>query len=151
MTQNPSPMSPNGKITPLPTNHAQAPRATFPRQRASVTSVSRREYLVRRKLDLELEAQDLLARLDSLDDEQLALEEAKDRLHKQVPALKKQVAVAGLFGIRQTPAERVFAYQVRRIAQEEARIAQHKIRCSHQIQAVHAKLALIDGELDLLP
>jgi len=98
-----------------------------------------------------MEVQDVLAQLDSLDDEQLVLDDAKEALRQQVPGLKKQVAVAGLFGTRQTPAERVFAYQVQRMAQEGARIEQQKIRSSHQLQAAHAKLALVDAEIDLLP
>jgi predicted nucleic acid-binding Zn-ribbon protein len=145
MTQHASSsQSQHGQITPLPSINRPASRQTsaFP---------SRREYLLRRKLDLEMEVHDLLARLDSLDDEQLTLDEAKEHLQQQVPALKKQVAVSGLFGVRQTPAERVFAYQVQRIAQEKARIERDKIRYAHQLQAVHAKLDLLDGELDLLP
>ncbi len=95
--------------------------------------------------------QDLLARLDSLDDEQIALESRKASLRQQMPSLKVQAALTGLFGVRQTAAERVFAFQVQRLLQEDAWVTQQKIRCAHQLQAAHAKLALIDAEIDLLP
>lgn len=151
MTQNTSSAPSHGQIAPQPSPNQRPPRPSFQPQRYAPSPAARREYLLRRKLDLEMDVQELLAQLDSLDDEQLALDEVKDKLQQQVGALKKQVAVAGLFGVRQTPAERVFAYQVQRMVQETARIEQQKIRCSHQLQAAHAKLALIDGELDLLP
>jgi hypothetical protein len=98
-----------------------------------------------------MEAQDLIARLDSLDDEWIALQQRKTALQQQVPSLKTQAALSGLLGIRQTAAERLFAFQIQRIAQEEARIELQKIQTSHQINAVNAKLSLIDSEIDLLP
>ena len=151
MTQTTTSAQSNGQIPSQSSTSRQSPRPAFQPQRYAPSPASRREYLLRRKLDLEMEVQDVLAQLDSLDDEQLALDDARSTLRAQVPALKKQTAVAGLFGVRQTPAERVFAYQVQRMAQEEARIEQQKIRSSHQLQAAHAKLALVDAELDLLP
>lgn len=123
-----------------------------PRQfQSSYASASKRDYLVRRKLDLEMEAQDLLSRLDSLDDQWLALQQRKAMLRQQVPSLKAQVMLSGVFGLRHTAAERLFEFQVSRIMQEEVRIEQHKIHCSHQIGAINAKLALLDSEIELLP
>ena len=152
MTQNPTSTQSNGQITPQPSTTSKNPRPSFQPSRYTPSSpAARRDYLLRRKLDLEMEVQDLLAQLDSLDDEQFALDDAKATLRQQVPVLKKQVAVAGFFGTRQTPAERVFAFQVQRMAQEAARIEQQKIRSAHQLQAAHAKLALVDAEIDLLP
>lgn len=151
MMQNTTSAPNNAQIPLQPSPNRQPPRPSFQPQRYTPSPASRREYLLRRKLDLEMEVQDVLAQLDSLDDEQLALDDAKATLRQQVPALKKQTAVAGLFGVRQTPAERVFAYQVQRMAQEEVRIEQQKIRSSHQLEAAHAKLALVDAEIDLLP
>ena len=134
--------------------HSNGPRTAFNQQRQTRSPYgypSRRDLLIRRKLDLEMEAQDLIARLDSLDDEWIALQQRKTALQQQVPSLKTQAALSGLLGIRQTAAERLFAFQIQRIAQEEARIELQKIQTSHQINAVNAKLSLIDSEIDLLP
>lgn len=151
MMQNTPSAQPNGQIPSQPSPNRQSPRPSFQQQRYAPSPAARRDYLLRRKLDLEMEVQDLLAQLDSLDDEQLALDDARAALHQQVPALKKRVAVAGMFGARQTAAERIFAFQVQRMAQEGTRIEQQKIRSSHQLQAAHAKLTLVDAEIDLLP
>ncbi len=69
----------------------------------------------------------------------------------QIPSLKTQALISGMFGIRQTAAERLFAFQVQRIMQEEVRIEHQKIQASHQISAINARLALIDAEIDPLP
>ncbi|MEO9031458.1 MAG: hypothetical protein ABI413_21855 [Ktedonobacteraceae bacterium] len=133
-------------------NHAQRSAFNQPRQaQPSYASAARRDALVRRKLDLEMEAQDLLSCLDSLDDQWIALHQRKAILRQQVPSLKAQVVLSGVFGIRQTSAERLFEFQVSRIMQEEVRIEQQKIHCSHQIGALNAKMALLDSEIDLLP
>jgi hypothetical protein len=132
-------------------NHQNQNTQAQRQARPMYTHTSRRDYLLRRKLDLEMEAQDLLARLDSLDDEWIALQQRKAILRQQAPSVKAQALLSGVFGIRQTAGERLFAFQVQRIMQEEVRIEQQKIHYSHQIQAVNAKLALIDSEIDLLP
>lgn len=110
----------------------------------------RREFLWRERVKLELQVQGLLAHVANLYQQWQHLQTRKTALGNQVPKVAGQILLAGLVGIRQLPAERLYAYEKDRIAQEEDRIQQDLIRCNGDAAALQAQISVIDVELSLL-
>ncbi len=110
----------------------------------------RREFLWRERVKLELQVQSLLAHVANLYQQWQHLQTRKIALGNQVPKVAGQILLAGLVGIRQLPAERLYAYEKDRIAQEEDRIQQDFIRCNGDAAALQAQISVIDVELSLL-
>jgi hypothetical protein len=110
----------------------------------------RREFLWRERVRLELQVQSLLARATTLHQQWQHLQARKAVLGHRVPKVAGQILLAGLVGIRQLPAERLYAYEKDRIAQEEDRIQQDLIRCNGDAAALQAQISVIEVELSLL-
>ncbi len=110
----------------------------------------RREFLWRERVKLEFQVQSLLARATTLHQQWQHLQARKAALGHRVPKVAGQILLAGLVGIRQLPAERLYAYEKDRIAQDEDRIQQDLIHCNGDATALQAQISVIDVELSLL-
>ena len=110
----------------------------------------RREFLWRERVRLELQVQALLARGESLARQWQLLQERKTALGNQLPRVASQMIIAGVFGIRQLPAERMHLYEKERIAQEEYRLQQDMMRCQGDAAGLYTQIEVLDFELSLL-
>jgi hypothetical protein len=110
----------------------------------------RREFLWRERVRLELQVQALLARGEGLARQWQLLQERKTALGNQLPRVASQMIIAGVFGIRQLPAERMHLYEQERIAQEEYRLQQDIIRCQGDAAGLYTQIEVLDFELSLL-
>ncbi len=110
----------------------------------------RREFLWRERVKLELQAQGLIARGESLTRQWHFLQDRKAAFGQRMPKVVGQIMLSGLVGIRQLPAERSYQYEKERLAQEEYRIQQEIMQCNSDAAAIQAQITVIDFELSLL-
>jgi len=120
------------------------------RQQSGNPLERRREFLWRERVQLEMQAQALTMRAESIEQEWRWLQHRKASLQQQRPKLVVQILLSGLAGTRYLPAERLFQYERERLMQEEERLQQAMIWCQNDLAALQAQIEVIRLELSLL-
>ena len=120
------------------------------RQPTGNPEVQRREFLWRERVKLELQAQALLARAESLAQAWSVLQQRKADLAQRRPKLAAQIVFSSLARTRSLPAERLFHYERERLVQEEERLQQAILFCQGDLAAVQAQIEVIALELSFL-
>jgi seryl-tRNA synthetase len=120
------------------------------RQQSGNPLERRREFLWRERVKLEMQAQALTERAESIEQEWRALQHRKASLQQQKPKLAVQILLSGLAGTRYLPAERLYHYERERLMQEEERLQQAMIWCQNDLAALQAQIEVIRLELSFL-
>lgn len=113
--------------------------------------VQRREFLWRERVKLELQAQSLMARAESLEQAWRVHQQRKDSMQHKKPKLVTQIVLSSLARMRSPlPAERLFHYERERLIQEEERLRQAMLLCQGDLAGLQAQIEVINLELSFL-
>lgn len=133
---------------PQQSANSQHPRPT-PQQRTA----SREEFLWRRKLDLEEQAFDTIARINALQDKLAMVEDQKKTLKQELLDLQAKFQpnpLATFLTRRPQPDLRLLESQVRRLIEEEGKAKADLLLAQHSLDSLNAKVANLEFELNLL-
>jgi chaperonin cofactor prefoldin len=126
-----------------------------PRQPAA----SREAFLWRRKLDLEEQAFDTIARINALQDKLAMIEEQKKQFKQELTELQdtlrkhglfQHVPIVGILARRPQPDLRLLESQIKRLLEEERKAKADLSLAQHSLDSLNAKAAHLDFELSLL-
>lgn len=116
-------------------------------------TASREAFLWRRKLDLEEQAFDTIARINALQDKLEMLKEQKQDLKQELLHLQKKLQpnpLATLLARRPCPDLRLIESQVRRLVEEEGKAKAELSLAQHTLDSLNAKVAHLEFEQHLL-
>ncbi|HEU5381640.1 MAG TPA: hypothetical protein VFV38_39970 [Ktedonobacteraceae bacterium] len=133
---------------PQQSANSQHPRP-IPQQRTA----SREEFLWRRKLDLEEQAFDTIARINALQDKLAMIEDQKKTLKQELLDLQAKFQpnpLATFLTRRPQPDLRLLESQVRRLVEEEGKAKADLSLAQHSLDSLNAKVANLEFELNLL-
>jgi hypothetical protein len=120
------------------------------RQRPGHPQEHRREFLWRERVKLEMQVQERLSLLQSLEQEYCVLQYRKASMEQEKPKLAAQIVLSGLAGTRSLSAERLYQYRCERLMQEEERLGQTMIRYQHELAGLQGQIEVIRLELSFL-
>ena len=116
-------------------------------------TASREEFLWRKKLDLEEQAYDFIARINALQDKLTLIEEQKKTLKQELVNLQAKLPplpVASLLARKPQPNLRLLESQVRRLIEEEIKTKADLSLAQHSLDSLNSKVAHLEFELSLL-
>ncbi|HEU5376996.1 MAG TPA: hypothetical protein VFV38_16320 [Ktedonobacteraceae bacterium] len=124
-----------------------------PRPAPQQRTASREEFLWRRKLDLEEQAFDIIARINALQDKLALIEDQKKTLKQELLDLQAKFQpnpLATFLTRRPQPDLRLLESQVRRLVEEEGKAKADLSLAQHSLDSLNAKVANLEFELSLL-
>jgi hypothetical protein len=116
-------------------------------------TASREEFLWRRKLDLEEQTFDVIARINALQDKLAMIEDRKKQLKQELLDLQHRLQynpLAAFLARRPHPDLRLLETHVRRLVEEEGKAKADLSLAQHSLDSLNAKVAHLDFELSLL-
>jgi predicted nucleic acid-binding Zn-ribbon protein len=116
-------------------------------------AASREEFLWHRKLDLEEQTFDVIARINALQDKLAMIEEQKKHLRQELLDLQNRLQYnpfAAFLTRRPYPDLRLLETQIRRLVEEEGKAKADLSLAQHSLDSLNAKVAHLDFEISLL-
>jgi chromosome segregation ATPase len=122
-------------------------------------TASREEFLWRKKLDLEEQAFDAIARINAFQDKLAMIEEQKKRFKQELTELQDRLQKVALFqhiplmahlARRPQPDLRLLEAQIKRLLEEEGKAKAGLSLAQHSLDSLNAKVAHLEFELSLL-
>ena len=113
----------------------------------------REEFLWRKKLDLEEQAYDFIARINALQDKLALIEEQKKTLKQELVNLQAKLQplpMVSLLARKPQPNLRLLESQVRRLIEEEIKTKADLSLAQHSLDSLNSKVAHLEFELSLL-
>ena len=110
----------------------------------------RRDWLWQERIKCELQVHQLLAREQQLLADLQWIAERRAALQCERPKLALSIVLTGIVGIRQAPGERLYAYTLERLANEEGRIQHDRHWCEAERNRLGNQIATLIIELELL-
>lgn len=114
---------------------------------------SREEFLWRRKLEMEEQAFDTIARINALQDKLSMIEEQKQQCKQTLVRLQATLpltAVATLLARRPQPDLRLMEWHIKRLIEEEGKTKADLLLAQHMLDSLNAKVAHLELEISLL-
>ena len=133
---------------PQHSSHSQPSRSQPQQNRAS-----REEFLWRRKLDLEEQAFDTIARINALQDKLNLIENRKNEVKQELLDLQARLNLNPMLAIlvhRPRPDLRLLETQVKRLIEEEEKTKADLFLANHSLDSLNAKIAHLEVEQSLL-
>ena len=122
---------------------------SMPQQRTA----SREEFLWRRKLDLEEQTFDTIARINALQDKLEMMNDQKKQFKQELLNMQARLpfnSVMGLLARRPQPDLRLLETQIRRLIEEEGKTKADLSLAQHSLDSLNAKIAHLAFEQSLL-
>ena len=110
---------------------------------------NRRDWLWRRRLELELEVHHLLAQEQEMIADLQTIQQRKELLQRQRPQIVAQILITGLVKMP-APSERTYHYAMERLFQEETSVLQQWNWCRSQYTRLQGQITTINIEIALL-
>lgn len=122
-------------------------------------TASREEFLWRRKLEMEEQAFDTIARINALQDKLAMIEEQKKKFKQELTDVQNtlqqcgplpNIPVVALLARRPQPDLRLLETQIKRLIEEERNTKADLSLAQHSLDSLNAKVAHLEFELSLL-
>lgn len=116
-------------------------------------STTREEFLWRRKLDLEEQAFDTIARINALQDKLVLIGDRKKEIKQQLLDVQARLQQSPLLAVlvpRPRPDLRLLESQVKRLVEEEEKTKADLFLANHSLDSLNAKIANLEFELSQL-
>ena len=116
-------------------------------------TASREEFLWRRKLEMEEQAFDTIARINALQDKLIMIEEQKKQFKQELLDMQDKLPsnpVVMLLARRPQPDLRLLETQIKRLVEEEGKTKADLSLAQHSLDSLNAKVAHLEFEISLL-
>lgn len=122
-------------------------------------TASREEFLWRRKLEMEEQTFDTIARINAFQDKLAMIEEQKKKFKQELIDIQNKlqqcgplpnIPVVGFLARRPQPDLRLLETQIKRLVEEEGKTKADLSLAQHSLDSLNAKVAHLEFELSML-